>query len=441
MIDAVSLELESVLDRSGNINSFSTEYLDYELVRISEIFWTDINLYDLSGNLLATSRSEVYEKGLISSLMNQLAFRSLSLSQPTGFLNQECIGDMKFLSAYVPLYNHNGNKTGYLNLPYFSHEEEFRQEITTFILAFINIYVFLLLASILAAYFISSRITDPLKLIREHLRNIQLGKNPTPIRYRSDDEIGILVTEYNHKVEELANSAELLARSERELAWREMAKQIAHEIKNPLTPMKLNIQFLQRTDPSRVDNYEEIMKRVTGSIIEQIDNLSAIATEFSNFAKMPKAQNEYFKLAEKLDEIVSLYGYTGECEFVTLLEGNDNLEVYADKEQFSRAIINLIRNAIQSIPENRKGKIILELKNEGEKAVIKISDNGKGIPADLKERIFIPNFTTKTSGAGLGLAITKNIVENFRGDIWFTSVIDEGTTFFVSIPMVKTRDK
>jgi len=333
----------------------------------------------------------------------------------------------------------DGSKIGYLNLPYFTREKEFRQEVTTMILAFINIYVFLFLASILVAYFISSRITDPLKLIRNHLQGVQLGKNPAPIQYRSNDEIGILVSEYNRKVEELANSAELLARSERESAWREMAKQIAHEIKNPLTPMKLNIQFLQRTDPAKVENYDEIMKRVTETVIEQIDNLSAIATEFSNFAKIPKPQNERFNLAERLRDIIKLYDYTDESDFVTQFEGAEKIEVYADKEQFSRAIINLIKNAIQAIPENGNGKIIIEIVDEKESAVVKVTDNGKGIPDNLKESIFVPNFTTKTSGAGLGLAITKNIVENFKGEIWFTSEQGSGATFFIRIPVFRGK--
>jgi len=436
-INSVSVEMETLIEKVNFLDQSNTGYLDYELMRISDIFLTDINLYDLNGILLATSRPEVFEKGLISQMMDQLAFQDMSLYNSTSFIQHEHIGGLEYLSAYVPLINEAGSKIAYLNLPYFTREKEFKQEVTTLILAFINIYVFLLLASILAAYFISARITDPLKLIRNHLQGVHLGKNPAPIQYRSNDEVGILVSEYNRKVEELANSAELLARSERESAWREMAKQIAHEIKNPLTPMKLNIQFLQRTNPRNDENFDEVMKRVTETVIEQIDNLSAIATEFSNFAKMPKAQNERFNLSERLKDIIKLYDYTDEGEFVTRFEGAEKLEVFADKEQFSRAIINLIKNSIQAIPEDDKGKIIIEIVDEKESAVVKISDNGKGIPDNLTESIFVPNFTTKTSGAGLGLAITKNIVENFKGEIWFTSGQGLGTTFFIRIPVLK----
>lgn len=436
-INSVSVEMDLAIGQVDEFNPDLVDFLKYDLVRISDIFWTDINLYDLRGHLIVSSRPEVYEKGLISGQMDNTAIYYLNKFQPTRFLHKEHIAKMEYLSAYVPLINYAGKNIGYINLPYFTKEREFRQEITTFILAFINIYVFLLLASILVAYYISSRITDPLKLIRENLRIMQLGKNTKPIQYNSDDEIGALVKEYNNKVAELAASADLLARSERETAWREMAKQIAHEIKNPLTPMKLNIQFLQRLKPTESD-YDEKVKRVTETLIEQIDNLSAIATEFSNFAKIPKAQNEKFYLAERLTETLKLYNYTGQVEIFTHFEGAKNLMVYADKEQFSRAIINLIKNAIQAIPENRDGIIDIDLRKESDACIIKISDNGKGIPEDLTDSIFVPNFTTKSSGAGLGLAITKNIVENFKGEIWFESKVDFGTTFYIYIPLVRS---
>lgn len=439
-INSVSVELDLSI---GDIEAFDdeiVEYLSYDLIRISDIFWTDINIYDLNGSLIVSSRPEVFYKGLISEQMDNSAIYHLNTFQPTRFVHKEHIAEMEYLSAYVPIINYNGKNIGYLNLPYFTKERQFRQEITTFIVAFINIYVFLLLASILVAYFISTRITEPLMLIRGNLRIMQLGKNTQPIQYNSDDEIGELVSEYNNKVQELAKSAELLARSERETAWREMAKQIAHEIKNPLTPMKLNIQFLQRSNTSAED-YDDKLKRVTETLIEQIDNLSNIATEFSNFAKIPTAHNQEFYLVERLKETLSLYKNTGQVDLSTNFEGCEELKVYADQEQFSRAIINLVKNAIQAIPDNQKGTIVISLLHKNNHALIQIQDNGKGIPGDLRDSIFVPNFTTKSSGAGLGLAITKNIVQNFNGDIWFDSEIDKGTTFFIKIPLVNDTSK
>ncbi|HPR30939.1 MAG TPA: ATP-binding protein [Prolixibacteraceae bacterium] len=436
-MNSVSIEVETVLDHLPPGHPDAGNLLSAELIRLSDVFRTDIHLFSLSGQLMATSRPEIFNKGLLSPNMNNEAFINMSLFRLPRYLHKEHISGMDFLSAYIPLLDGAGMETGYLNLPYFTQQREFSQEITTFILAFINLYVFLLLASILVAYFIAEKMTGPLKLIRDNLRSVQLGKNPRPIRYVSNDEIGALVLEYNNKVEELAASADLLARSERESAWREMARQIAHEIKNPLTPMKLNIQFLQRSEPSDSLEYKQKVQKVAKTLIEQIDNLSAIASEFSNFAKMPRARNERFRLAERLIEIIGLYDYADDCEFEAHLEGTETLEVFADKEQFSRALINLIKNAQQAIPENRKGRIRISLHKENDHARIEVADNGKGISNDLQERIFMPNFTTKTSGTGLGLAITKNIIESFGGTIGFQSKEDEGTSFFIRIPLAR----
>ena len=433
-INSVSVELEFLMHDVEYIDEYTANFLNHELIAISDIFWIDINIYDLDGKLAATSRPEVFERGIVSSQMDNAAFYFLANNKPTRHLHQEHIAKMKYFSAYVPLVNMMGDIIGYINIPYFTKEREFRKQITTFIFAFINIYVFLLLASILVAYYISARITDPLRLILENLRKVQLGKSTKRIEYHSKNEIGLLVAEYNNKVEELAIRAEQLARSERETAWREMAKQIAHEIKNPLTPMKLNIQFLQKSDPSNSVQYKEKIKRITDTLIEQIDNLSAIATEFSNFAKIPRAKNQVFNLSERLNETLKLYNYTGQVEILTRFENTEKFKVYADPEQFSRAIINLIKNSIQAIPEHVKGKIEIGIKKQNGAAIIYIQDNGKGIPENLKDSIFVPNFTTKTSGAGLGLAITRNIVENFKGEIWFHSSPNIGSTFFIKIP-------
>jgi nitrogen fixation/metabolism regulation signal transduction histidine kinase len=294
--------------------------------------------------------------------------------------------------------------------------------------------VLLFLASIIVAIFIANQITRPLVLIQENLRKMELGKRNEPIYYNRNDEIGSLVKEYNKKVDELAVSADLLARSERESAWREMAKQIAHEIKNPLTPMKLNIQHLQRFK-GKGEDYEKYIKRVTSTLIEQIDNLSNIATEFSNFAKIPTARNQVFKLAEQLQKVIDLFESHQEVTLEFCANGFEYLEVNADRDQLSRAIINLIKNGIQSIPDKQKGKIEINLNRRDHMAVIAITDNGEGISEELREKLFSPSFTTKSSGMGLGLAIVKNIVENFSGHVWFETQEGEGSTFYIEIPI------
>jgi nitrogen fixation/metabolism regulation signal transduction histidine kinase len=296
-----------------------------------------------------------------------------------------------------------------------------------------------LLASIVFAVFIANQITRPLVVIQENLQKMQLGKHNEPIYYRRNDEIGSLVKEYNKKVDELAVSAELLARSERESAWREMAKQVAHEIKNPLTPMKLNIQHLQRAK-GRGKEYNEYIERVTATLIEQIDNLSNIATEFSNFAQIPNARNQVFELAGHLKKVIGLFEPDERAEINFNYKGFENINVNADREQLSRAIINLVKNATQAIPEEQKGKIEISLNRREHMAVIAVSDNGLGIPVELRDKLFSPSFTTKTSGMGLGLAIVKNIVENFSGKIWFETELEKGSTFYIEIPVYENTE-
>lgn len=434
--NSISEEIDQLIAQIGDVEAIDPLFLTQELLRISEVFWIDINIYNFNGQLWASSRPEVFDKGLMSHCMDNDAYVYMTKYRPTRYINRVHIGSMKYLSSYTPLLDGNDNCFGFINIPYFTHEQKFQQQIATFIMAFVNIYLLLLVISILMAYYISGRITDPLKMIRESMRDMQLGKDSKPISYKSNDEIGLLVSEYNNKLEELAQSAELLARNERESAWREMAKQIAHEIKNPLTPMKLNIQFLQRIGTQSNDvEYQNKVNRITVTLIEQIDNLSGIASAFSDFAKMPNAQTEEFDLTQRLHETIGLYENTGQCVFNVNLDNSEKLMVRADKEQLSRVFINLIRNAIQAIPEGVDGKIDVSIERDGDNALVSVADNGKGIDDSLRESIFEPNFTTKSSGTGLGLAISKRIVQNASGDIWFESELNKGSVFYVKIPL------
>lgn len=432
---SISEEIEMRLESKDDITPETIDWLFRELSKLSNIFRTDINIYGVNGNLLASSRIEIFERGLVSTRMNTHAFYEIFQNyQYDSYFQPEKIGELSYLSVYKPIINYKGQPLGVINLPYFITQDKYSQEISTFIVAFINLYVLLLLASIVIAVFISNQITRPLVVIQENLRKMQLGKYNEPIYYKRNDEIGSLVKEYNKKVDELAVSADLLARSERESAWREMAKQIAHEIKNPLTPMKLNIQHLQRAK-GRGKEYNEYIERVTATLIEQIDNLSNIATEFSNFAQIPNARNQVFELAGQLKKVINLFETHDKVTIKFNNQGFDNIMVNADREQLSRAIINLIKNAIQSIPEARKGKIIIKLSKNEQMAVIAVSDDGAGIPVELRDKLFSPSFTTKTSGMGLGLAIVKNIVENFSGRVWFETELGKGTTFYIEIPV------
>ena len=436
---SIAEEIDMRLEDKIEITDSLKNWLHRELAKLSNIFRTDINIYGATGNLIASSRSEIFEAGLISTRMNARAYKEIFQNFQSGYSETEEIGQLSYLSAYKPIINNFSDYLGFINLPYFINEDNNSQEITTFIVAFINLYVLLFLISIIAAVFIANSITRPLVAIQENLQKIELGKHNDPIHYNRNDEIGSLVKEYNKKVDELAVSTDLLARSERESAWREMAKQIAHEIKNPLTPMKLSIQHLQRAK-GKGEEYNKYLERVTGTLIEQIDSLSNIATEFSNFAKIPTARNQVFNLAEQLQKVIDLYETHNRANIKFNANKLKRIEVNADREQLFRAVINLIRNGIQSVPDDQMGEINIWLEKKNNKAIIAVKDNGSGIPVELRDKLFSPSFTTKTSGMGLGLAIVKNLVENFSGNIWFETKLGKGTTFFLEIPIYEKEN-
>jgi signal transduction histidine kinase len=431
---SVLAEVESKLGNELSMTNNYMEYASYILKKYSNVFFTDINLYDLHGNLFASSRPKVFDEGLTSKKMNPVAYLNIGIREKTEFIHDENIGRLYYLSAYVPVKNKDGKLVAFLNLPYFAKQSDLEKEISTFLVALINIYVLLFGLSIIVAIFISNYLTKPLKLIQEKLGNIKLGKMNEPIEWKQHDEIGSLVSEYNRMILELQKSAELLARSERESAWREMAKQVAHEIKNPLTPMKLSIQHMERLINDKSENLEEKIKRIAKTLIEQIETLSAIATEFSNFAKMPKANNEALHIREIVESSIRLFKNADEAEVKFNAELDGSVLVYADKDQLIRIFNNLIKNAIQAIPEDRKGLIEVTLKKSRDQVVVSVKDNGTGIDDEVVDKIFVPNFTTKSTGMGLGLAMVKNIVEGFNGRIWFETSAGKGTTFYVALP-------
>ena len=415
---------------SGNFN----EDLEYALSRLSTNLGVDYNIYGTDGMLVYSTQPKIFQQDIIARTMNSSAYNELHAKQRTQFVQYEQMGSLNFLSAYEPLRNVHNSITGYINLPYFAKQNVLKKEISSLLVTLINIYVFLFSFAMFATFVISNRITRPLGIIQQRLSQIKLGKRTEPLEWGKKDEIGALVNEYNSMVEELHNSAEMLARSERESAWREMAKQVAHEIKNPLTPMKLSVQHLQRAWREQSPNLDSIMQRFSQTLIEQIDTLSNIATEFSNFAKMPKANNVVLDLPVILENIVNLYAESEQVKISYEAEKYHDIQVYADKDQLVRVFSNLFKNAIQAIPENRDGLITVEIEREAGSFIVKLKDNGDGIPDDKLEKIFTPNFTTKTGGMGLGLAMVKSIIENAGGRIWFETRAGEGTTFFVLLP-------
>ncbi len=410
--------------------------LNININDFSELHDMDVNFYDMHGALLTSSQPSIFEKGLQSRMMDAKAFRKMRAELPSEIIQQEKIGELKYLSGYKPVYNEEGQLLAYLNIPYFNTYRLLNEQIGVFFSALINILVTALILAGFLAPFISRQITGKLSHIAEKFKQVTIGGKNEPIQWQARDEIAVLVNEFNKMITKLDESAKQLARSERESAWREMAQQVAHEIKNPLTPMKLSIQHLQRAYDNNDPRAPELAARVSKTLIEQIENLSKIATEFSSFAKMPQPENEKMHLLEVVYHSANLYKQNEEVNVAVQTEGRINDLVFGDKNQLLRVFNNLILNSIQAIPEDRNGEVLVKAINHENNIIVSVSDNGIGISEEKAKKVFVPNFTTKSSGMGLGLAITQNIIELAGGTIRFESVENSGTTFYVTLPVL-----
>lgn len=442
---SVSIELEhklssqNTLDRGWHDADYAS--LNQLLVKFSNVFFTDINLYAPSGNLLATSRPEVFTQKLQGGMINPVAYGRLTEEGRDEYIGDEKIGNLEYLSAYMPFYNDDNKLLAYINLPYFAMQNLLAGEISNLLVTLINFTLLLLMVMMWISVFLSERITSPLSMLQQAMASVEYGRKNEYIEYRGRDEVGELVRQYNRMIDELEESAGKLARSEREMAWREMARQVAHEIKNPLTPMKLNVQQLFKWWKDKAPDFDSRIKSFTDNQIEYIENLSNIASAFSYFARLPGAEPTEVDVLSQLRSTLEMFGKSDNT-MISLDSGNiDRAIVMADREHLNSIFSNLLKNALQSIPADRKGRIDITLSATLDKVQVRIRDNGSGIPDELKPRMFTPNFTTKSSGMGLGLSIVKRYVETAGGTIWFESEHDKGTSFVVELPLLYTVER
>jgi nitrogen fixation/metabolism regulation signal transduction histidine kinase len=340
------------------------------------------------------------------------------------------------VQAFFPITTINQGTLGFLRLKNGKNEGPTVEPLSDFLGTILNLYVFLFLIAGAIAIAVSRSITKPLSTLSLKFNSIKVGQKNEIINWESDDEIGSLIANYNDMVQKLDLNIELLAKTERDSAWQEMAKQVAHEIKNPLTPMKLSLQYLQSSIGRHPDRAEELIKRTSHTLLEQIDNLTEIANAFSNLASLPQADNDKIILNEVVDAVHDLFRKRDDID-IQLAEPLEEIVVFADKGHLVRILNNIVKNAIQSIPQDKAGKIDIRLYKAQNNAIISVEDNGEGIPTHLRSKIFTPKFTTKSSGSGLGLAIAKNMIESFNGHIYFDTEVGKGTTFFIEIPLMR----
>ncbi|HSN50859.1 MAG TPA: ATP-binding protein, partial [Bacteroidales bacterium] len=431
------VELQHKIGTIDDISTESPSNLEQLLTKFSNVYFSDVNMYGVDGELIATSRPEIFEAGLVSKMMNANAYWNMRSKHLSYYNLEETIGSHSYSSAYMPFYNEQNKLLAYLNLPYFTRQEDLKSEISTFLIAFINIYVFLIIIGLILSLIVSKYIIRPLSLLTGNIGRIGFGRKNEKLEWSRNDEVGKLVDEYNRMVLELERSAEILARSERESAWREMARQVAHEIKNPLTPMKLSVQHLQRAWKDQAPDWEDRLKRFTETMTEQIESLALIASEFSDFATMPAKNDEIIDIEDVIGKILILY------QDISIRFQFERSEVpifiMADRKQMIRVFTNLINNAVYAIGGKTDGMITLSAIKENGSVLITVADNGSGISREQAEFIFQPNFTTKTSGMGLGLAIVKSIILGTGGEIQFYSEENKGTTFMIRFPLAENN--
>lgn len=400
---------------------------------LADIHNLEINIYSLEGKLLKSSKSRFSIDSVAPPIPNYI-IKLVQSSIEKRYVDIKTIDGIKNRSSYSLIKDDKFKPLGILNLPYVEDDSYYQTELQNFLIRLAQVYSFMLLVAFGVAYFLSSYITKSLKTISDKLGETSLKqKNEKIVLEASSKEINLLIKAYNAMVDELEESAKKLAQSEREEAWQEMAKQVAHEIKNPLTPMRLTVQSFQRKFDPNDPHLKQKINDYSETLIQQIDTMSSVASAFSNFASMPAQQNETLNVVDVVELTMDIFNE----EYIKFIAEEEVIISKIDRTQLIRIITNLVKNATQSIPDNQDFKtVVVTIKKAQNNVLITVSDNGIGIASENFKRIFEPKFTTKSSGMGLGLSIIKNIIENYKGTITLDSNKGIGTTFTVSLPII-----
>lgn len=434
-------KLQTVQSTLSDYCKYKEQYIELNTLDFSQLMdrmknntQVDINLFDPHGRLIKSTQPELFDHYILSSRMNPEVYYQLVYQQKRQVLQKEKIAGFTYTSLYTPIFNAAGKLIAYANIPYFNKTSTLWGDVSSIIAVIINIYILLMLAAIFVGTLLANSISKPLAEIGRKMKLIDVSQKTEHINYKNNDELGALVRAYNKMVDDLAESTRKLAQNEREHAWSEMARQIAHEIKNPLTPIRLSIQHLIRMKNSNVEGWENKFQEVANSILEQIDILSNTASEFSSFAKFYYEDNEVFNLCSIISEQIILFD-TRDTIKIILNSPDQKCPVYAKKGQIIRVVVNLLSNAIQALDTIGRGYIRISIVREENFFVVSFEDNGPGVKDEDVSKLFKPNFTTKSSGTGLGLAISRNIIEQSGGTISYSHSELGGANFSFTLPV------
>ena len=398
-----------------------------KIYEVSDVQSVKFSIYGIDGKLINSTlpKKEIntINSDLLNRILNQNDSKIIEITQ---------MDDIQYRSSYSLIIDDNFNPLWILNLPYYDDDNLNSYELESFLIILGEVYFFLFILSIIISYFVSQYMTQAVSQIALKMKQTRLDKRNSKIKIKArSKEVKSLVESYNNMVEMLDKNVKELSKSNKEQAWRQMAKQVAHEIKNPLTPMKLSVQSFERNFDQKEDKNEEKVQEFTQTIIQQIDTMSSIASAFSNFSEMPIQQGDKTNIVKAIKLALEIF----KDENITFKSDFDKIIINIDKPQIVRIMTNLIKNSIQACQNVSSPKISVTLKQKENVVEIRVKDNGQGIPKEIRPNIFEPNFTTKSSGMGLGLGMVKNLVNSYDGKIDFETKIQKGTTFKITFPL------
>ena len=415
-------------DIEENIDPNSLDSIfNNKIFEIADVQNVNFSIYQLDGKLLNTSITKFVDQNIDKSILADLI-----KSKNKSIIEKKIINGEQYRSSYSFIYDNFSSPILILNIPYYDDDSLNTYELDSFVIVIGGVYLFLLIIAILFSYGVSIYITRSLSEIGKKIKQTRLDKTNNKIQITAQTkEVNILVESYNKMVEKLNESVKKLAKSNKEQAWREMAKQVAHEIKNPLTPMRLSVQSFQKNFDIKDSKIENKIDEFTKTLIQQIDTMTTIAAAFSNFAEMPAQEGGKINIIETTKLALKIF----KENYIIFTTDHKNIQVNIDRTQMIRIITNLIKNAIEACNEIKKPLIDVEILKNSNHVLFLVNDNGVGISKELKSKIFEPKFTTKSSGMGLGLGMVKNIVNSYNGTIAVKSKVGVGTTFKIKFPI------
>ena len=416
--------------KPSQVNEFITKDFDYKVREISDVNSLPIIIYNLSGELLINTNDTIFQEKFSSISLPKNVLKKLN-NEPIGRIVEPNLnGDINSFSYAV---NKMNQRMVIINIPYHTSNFSNKTELWGFLKRLLTIFFLLFLGAGILAYFLSTYITKSLAAVSQKIKSVEIGDNNDRLNWKNNDEIGVLVTAYNDMLNKLEISKEQLAQNERQNAWREMAKQVAHEIKNPLTPMKLSVQHLSRSLLLAEKSDERTLKDFQSKMVQQINVLSEIADEFSNYAELPKGSMKELDLLKILQKTINLFKHESQVDFKINQNNISSFTILGDENQLIRVFNNLIQNSLQAM--NNKGLIEINFITTRANLVVHFMDNGPGIPLAIHQKIFEPKFTTKSKGKGLGLALVWQIISNHNAKISISNN-SQGAHFIISFNLL-----